>query len=130
MLLITQQPISWSFMKPLTSIILSIKGREWHFKLFTDRAFDKLHNPNGDENNAAMTCLNIHEVHFAKSDWCNTDIRHEICHVFYAMTNTSSAGHDPLQVEETLCEVFGQHGPEMITLADRVAERFHNYNKD
>lgn len=116
-------------MKPITSLTLSIKGRDWTFKLFTDRNFDKIHNPEGDENNAAMTCPSIYEVHFSKSFWCPVDIRHELGHVLYHMTQTSSAGHDTLQVEETFCEIIGHNTPEIMMWSDRVAEKFLNYNK-
>lgn len=116
-------------MKPLASIILLIKGREWTFKLFSDRAFNKLHNIEGNENNAAMTIPTMYEVHFAKSDWCMVDIRHELGHVLYAMTQTASASHDPDQVEETMCEIIGQNAPEIILWSDRIAERFFNYDK-
>ena len=123
-------PFLWSNMKPLTTILINVKGSDWTFKLFTDRAFNKLHNPTGEENNAAMTLLNIREVHFSKSDWCLVDLRHELVHVFYAMTHTSSSDHDPLQVEETIAEIIGQNYSEIGVISDKVAERFFNYNKD
>lgn len=116
-------------MKPLTSIVLSIKGRNWTFKLFTDKAFDKLHNPNG-EDNAGMTVFSQYEVHFPKSEWDTIDIRHEVLHIFKFMCNTGSATLDPDQTEELLCEIFGNNGIEMCLIADRVAERFLNYHKD
>ena len=116
-------------MKPLTSITINIKGREWCFKLFTDRAFDKLHNPN-DEGNAAMTLSNIYEVHFAKSEWDLVDIRHELGHVFANMSRTSSAELDALQTEELMCEIIAHHATEIILISDRIAERFLNYDKE
>ena len=115
-------------MKPLTSISLDIKGRSWCFKLFTDRAFDRLHNPN-DEGNAGMTLPNIYEVHFAKSEWDTVDIRHEIMHLLYHMSLTGSAEHDPSQVEETMCEITATHYHEIGLWSDRVTERFLNYHK-
>jgi hypothetical protein len=117
-------------MKPIFSITLLIKGRDWTFNLFTDKAFNKLHNPNGDENNAGMTLPYSYEVHFSKSAWCPVDIRHEIGHILYFMSLNGSSEHDAGQVEESMCEIIGHHAPEIIMWSDRVAERFLNYNKD
>lgn len=115
-------------MKPLANITLKIKGRDWKFLLLTDKTFDKIHNPNGEEN-AAMTLPNRFEVHFAKSCWSLVDIRHELTHCFYAMSDVNSSDLTPSQVEETMCSIFGTHGPEMLVIADRIAECFFNYNK-
>lgn len=115
-------------MKPLASIVLKIKGRNWTFLLLTDRAFNKLHNPEG-ESNAAMTLFTKYEVHFAKTDWSLVDIRHELGHCYYAMSQVGSSELTPSQVEETMCSIFGAHGPEMSLIADRIAECFFNYNK-
>lgn len=115
-------------MKHLTSITIPIKGRNWTFRLFTDKAFDKLYNPN-DEGNAGMTVFSQYEVHFPKSEWDVVDIRHEILHIYKFMCNTGSATLDVDQTEELLCEVFGNNALEMCMYADQVAERFLNYNK-
>lgn len=115
-------------MKPLASTTIKIKGREWKFLLLTDRQFDKIHNPEGQLNNA-MTISSRYEVHFPKSSWNIVDIRHELSHCFYTMSSVNSSELTPLQVEETMCSIFGAHGPEMMLIADRVAECFFNYNK-
>ena len=119
-------------MKILAQIDIKIKGRKWKFLLFTDRAFDKLHNSNEDESengNAAMTVVSKYEVHFPKSEWNIVDIRHELTHCFYAMAGVNSSELTVKQVEETLCEIVGKDGPEMMLIADRVAECFFNYKK-
>lgn len=120
-------------MKHLTELTIQIKGRQWSFRLFTDRTFDKLHNSNPDpedNHNAGMTVFSQYEVHFPKSEWDIVDIRHEILHVYKFMCNTGSATLDADQTEELLCEIFGNDGLEMCLFADRVAERFLNYNKE
>lgn len=116
-------------MKHLASIIIPIKGRNWSFRLFSDKTFDKLHNPNGEEN-AAMTIFSQYEVHLPKSEWDIVDIRHECCHIFKHMANTGSAELDASQTEELMCEIFGNHGLEICLIADQVAERFLNYHKE
>jgi hypothetical protein len=116
-------------MKALASIILDIKGRPWTFKLFTDKSFDKMHNPN-DEGNAAMTLASKYEVHFAKSEWDLVDIRHEVGHCFKTMSNTGSSELDAEQTEELMCEIIGHHCTEIILVSDKVAECFLNYHKE
>lgn len=117
-------------MKHLAIIHRNIKGRDWIFKLLSDRVFDKLHNPEGDEGNSGMTLFNRYEVHFAKSEWDLTDIRHEISHIYFYMSNTGSAELDASQTEETMCEIFGKHGLEICVLADTISECFLNYHKE
>jgi hypothetical protein len=115
-------------MKPLASINVSIKGRDWKVSLLTDRAFDKLHNPDG-ESNAAMTMAAQYEVHFSKNHWDIVNIRHELMHCFYAMAEVNSTDLTPLQVEETMCSIVGQNYAEIGLIADRIAECFFNYNR-
>jgi hypothetical protein len=112
-------------------IVLNIKGRDWTFRLMTDRNFDKLHNSNEnpeDNNNAAMTMPASYEIHFRKSDWCLKDIRHEIGHLLYSTSLVNSAKMQPDQVEETFCEIIGEHCSEIILWSDLVAERFFREN--
>lgn len=116
-------------MKHLAQIRKEIKGKTWHFKLLSDKVFNKIHNPN-DEGNTGMTVFSKYEVHFSKSEWDLVDIRHELFHVYFHMSNTGSAGLDSSQTEETMCEIFGNHALEMIMIADNIAECFLNYDKE
>jgi len=104
-------------------VTLNIKGRDWSFHLLTDRRFDKLHNEDGAVR-AAVTMPNQYTAHFKKSDWCIKDIRHELGHVLYSMTLTSTSDLTPDQVEETMCEIIAEHSPEIILWADMIAEKF------
>lgn len=113
-------------MKPLTSISLDIKGRSWCFKLFTDRAFNKLHNPD-DEGNAAMTIPGTREVHFRKSDFSGIAIKHEIGHILHFSTLSSSSELTADQTVEIMCELIGEHAEEIILWASQVIERFLNH---
>lgn len=112
-------------MKYVAKTVQTIKGREWSFYLLTDKVFEKLHNTEGEENNA-MTLPPKYEVHFSKSSWSIVDIRHELGHVFFAMTDTNSSNLDVGQVEETMCSIIGSSLPEIALVADRVAECFFN----
>ena len=115
-------------MKPLAQIEIPVKGRSWKFMLLTDRMYDKIHNSDGG-NSAAMTISTSYSVHFSKSFWDMENIRHELFHAFYAMAEVNSSALTPLQVEETMCSIYGSNGPEMNLIADRIAECFFNYNK-
>lgn len=119
-------------MKPLVSITLSIKGRPWTFKLFSDRVFDKIHNSDPDpekNNNGAMTVPIHHEVHFPKSEWSVLDIRHELGHVFKFECNTESSVLDADQTEELMCEIIGTHAQEICLLSDQIANKFLIYQR-
>lgn len=106
------------------TISLDIKGRTWTFILMADKKFDKLHNPDSESINVAMTVPSIYEIHFRKSNWDLITIRHEIFHVLYSMGLSGSAELTPAQVEEMAAEIVGHHGPEICLWTDRVAERF------
>jgi hypothetical protein len=106
------------------TISLDIKGRTWTFILMADKKFDKLHNPDIESINVAMTVPSIYEIHFRKSNWDLITIRHEIFHVLYSMGLSGSAELTPAQVEEMAAEIVGHHGPEICLWTDRVAERF------
>jgi len=107
----------------MASITISIKGRDWNFILLTDRRFDKLHNEDGGSR-AGMTSPNQYECHFRKSDWCISDIRHELGHALFHMSLTGSSDLTPDQTEETMCEIIAHHTPEIMLWSDRVAEKF------
>ena len=109
----------------MLTITIKIKGRPWNFTLITDRKFDKLHNED-DGGRTAVTLTNQYEVHFKKSEWCVKDIRHELGHVLYIMSLTGSVGLTPDQVEETMCEIIGEHCSEIVMWSDRIAEKFFN----
>lgn len=113
-------------MKYLAKTVQVIKGREWTFYLLSDKVFDKLHNPEGESNNA-MTLPPKYEVHFPKSSWNIIDIRHELGHCFFAMTETMSSNLDVEQVEETFCSIIGNNLPEIQLISDRIAECFFNH---
>ena len=112
-------------MKSISSIILSIRGREWTFMLLSDKQYDKLHNPDADlEITTAMTVPDQYEVHFRKSDLMFRDIKHELGHVFKHMTGTKSAELTVENVEELFCEIIADYSLEINVLAERIQERF------
>lgn len=105
------------------TVTLDIKGRSWTFILMSDAKFDKINNPEG-EAHTAMTVQRQYEVHFKKSEWTVIDIRHEIGHILYYMNQTDTADLKPDDVEEVMCQIIGHNAPEIVTWADRVAEKF------
>lgn len=105
------------------SIVIPIKGRDWTFTLLTDKAFDKLHNPNG-EGNTAMTMVNQYKTDFKKSDWCFVDIIHELGHVIYSLSPTRSANLTTGDVEEVMCDIYSSDYFEIGLIAGRISEKF------
>ena len=113
-------------MKPLTSIIIEIKGRPWVFKLLSDRAFDKLHNTE-ELRAAAMTIPHQYEVHFRKTDWTTICIKHEIFHCLHFASLVSSADLTVADTEELFCEIGAHHLEEILLWSNQVTEKFLNY---
>jgi hypothetical protein len=109
--------------KVIKEITLSIKGRDWSFKLLTDASFNKLHNYD-DGDRPAVTMPQQYEVHFRKSDWTVIDIRHELGHVYYAMSDNESADPTPGQVEEQMCTIIGNYLADIAYYLDRIVEKW------
>lgn len=107
----------------MSTITIEIKGRPWTFILMPDKRFDKLHNPEGDLA-TGMTMPNTYEVHFRKSDWCNVDIRHELGHVLFRMSEANAAELSPADVEEVMCEIYAKNYADIGVWSDRIAEKF------
>lgn len=104
-------------------IIVNIKGRDWTFILMSDKAFDKLNNADGGSR-AGVTLPNQYICQFRKSDWCLTDIIHEIGHILYHMSETATAGLTPDQVEETMCQLVAKNYFHIGLWASLIAEKF------
>jgi hypothetical protein len=103
------------------SITLNIRGRDWKFSLISPVKFDKLHN--GDDlKRTGVTIIPSYEVHF--KEWSVVDIRHEICHILYAMNRGETSDPTPDQVEETMCQLIAYHYSDIGVWVDRIAERF------
>lgn len=105
------------------TLVLNIKGRDWTFTLLTDKAFDKLHNPNA-EGNTAMTMTNQYRTEFRKSDWCVTDIIHELGHVVYSLSPTRSADLSSGDVEEIMCDIYSTDYFQIGVWTGLIAEKF------
>lgn len=110
-------------MKAGTSIILHVKGRDWTFTLVPDKTFDKHHNPNG-ELNTAMTSSSQYKVEFRKSDWCLSDIIHELGHVLKHMSHTGSVDMSTADMEELMCELYASNYADVGLWTSRIAEKF------
>jgi hypothetical protein len=108
----------------MKEISIPIKGRSWKFILMADRRFDKIHNIKEDDSNVAMTVPGTYEVHFRKSDWNISTIRHEILHVLYSASLVGSTDLSVSDVQEICAEIVGEHGLEICLWADQIAERF------
>lgn len=101
-------------------VIVNIKGKDWKYKLLSDKTYDKLH---GDTSNG-ITLPDECEVHIRKSTMNSNILRHESFHVFYFSSLVETADLTALQTEEIACEIFGEHGPEMMSICDYVLNKF------
>ena len=114
-------------MKHLTAMTINIKGRDWTFRLFSDKVFNKVYNPN-DEDNAAMTLQNKYEVHFRKGDWSPNTIKHELGHVLHFASLVGSSALSAEDSIELMCEIIGEHTEEILLWSNRIAENFLNHD--
>lgn len=101
-------------------VIVNIKGKDWKYILLSDRAYDKLH---GDTSNG-ITLPEECEVHVRKSALNTNILRHETSHIFHFSSLVETASLTALQTEEIMCEIFGEHGHEILGIADFVLNRF------
>jgi hypothetical protein len=113
--------------KAISQITLNIKGRDWTFKLLTDKQFNKLHNKE-DEGNTAMTIQSDYEVHFRKSDWSIATIRHELGHTLHMSSLVGSSDLTVSDTVELMCEIIGEHTDEIVLWSVRIAEKFINHS--
>jgi hypothetical protein len=98
----------------------SVKGIEWEFFSQTSNAYVRMHG----KDSAGITYPGDREVYFNKKYFTPDYVRHEIMHVFVASTSTSSMLKNADDAEELCAQVYGEHGPEMDLLVDKLLEFF------
>jgi hypothetical protein len=65
-----------------------------------------------------------YEVHFRRSDWTVKDVRHELGHVFFEMSDTTSSDLTADQTEEQMCQIIGNYWADIGFYADRIIEKW------
>lgn len=93
-----------------------IKGHEWSFHGQTNAAYVRKHG----SDSSAITYTKDREIYFNLSCMAPDYVRHELLHAYIASSSTNSSNLDADQVEELCCEIFGEFGPEIDLLADKI----------
>jgi hypothetical protein len=104
---------------------ISIRGKVWKVRIFTNAQFSERH----DDDAAAITVF-PREIHFRIGYLDLTTIIHELSHAYFEESHTSSADLKPYQVEELMCEVFGEFGAEIIKTAKKLKKFLKNKEGD
>src|SRR3954463_3468929 len=93
-----------------------IKGHDWTFFGQSNAAYTRKH---GSDSHA-ITYPNDREVYFNLSSIAPDYVRHEVFHAYVASSGTNSAYLTADQVEELSAEIYGEFGPSMDLLVDRI----------
>lgn len=97
-------------------LTVNIKGFEWKIHALTNSTYVRNH---GNDSNA-ITYYKDREIYFNLSSLAPEYVRHEILHAYIASSNVNSSGLTTDQMEELCCELYGEHGPEMDVLTDKI----------
>lgn len=108
-------------MKHNTHLTLNIKGRNWHFILYTDKQYDKkFKEDDSDDEDCATTDPAENTVYFRRSKFNLPTIRHELMHVVVFSSLVESSDLSRTQMEDLCCEIVGEHGLEICNWAEEI----------
>lgn len=98
----------------------SVKGIEWEFRCQTVAAYVRAHGADS----GGITYPHDKEVYINRSRLNPENVRHEVMHVFVESTSTASMVKSADDAEELCAQLYGEHGPEMDLLVDKILEFF------
>jgi hypothetical protein len=93
-----------------------IKGYEWTFYAQLNATYIRKH---GSDSHA-ITYTTEKEVFFNLNTLAPSYVRHEVFHAYVASCSTNSSNLDKDQMEELCAEIYGDHGPEIDVLVDKI----------
>lgn len=97
-----------------------IKDLAWKFYVQPQSSYVKDHGSDSD----AVTYPHDKECYFNKNRFLPSVVRHEMIHIYVASAGINSANLTADQMEETIAELYEQHGPEMQLLEDEILDFF------
>lgn len=98
------------------SFKLHIKGLEWTVYGQSNLQYIRAHG----KDSAAITYLTDREMYFNVNHFNSEFVRHELLHAYVASSGVTSSSLSADQIEELCCEIFGEHGVEMMGQADKI----------
>jgi hypothetical protein len=103
-------------MKKKAPLKEKIKGYEWTFHAQSNAAYVRKH---GSDSHA-ITYPVERDVYFNISTLAPSYVRHEVFHAYVTSCSFSSSHLDKDQMEELCAELYGDHGPDMDLLVDKI----------
>lgn len=93
----------------------SLLDIKWRAYIFTVKEYEKLI----DDSSAATTYFDSKQIVFKLDEFNHTTIRHELMHALIhgSVGSTTLDAHD---LEEVVCEQFGQHAPKLMRLSTKI----------
>lgn len=98
-----------------------IKDIQWTFKLMADRQFNSLHSE-GDYR--AITIPDSLEIHFRKSDFSLTVLRHELLHAYVHTCLISDNPEKEIDKEEICAKIWEMHLDQALILSNNIYKEF------
>lgn len=108
------------------NFILKIRGQDWTVKLLPIDSFYRIY----DEGIAALTNVETKEIIFNPEDLSLSTVIHELTHAYFSASHVISANLNPDQVEEVMCDVIGEFGPEIIRTGRKLTKYLKTLAKD
>lgn len=103
-------------MKKQKQLTVNIKGHDWLVVGMTSSAYVRKH---GNDSGAIMN-FQERKMFFNLSSVTPYYVRHEVLHAFVSSSSTASARLTVDQIEELCADLYGEHGPEMDVIADKI----------
>lgn len=107
-------------------IIIKIRGQDWVIKLYTAEAFYNKH----EDSVAALTNAAEKEILFNDEELSLATVIHELTHAYFAASHVISANLTPDQVEEVMCELIGELGPEIVRVGRKLTKHLKALAKE
>jgi hypothetical protein len=103
-------------MKKKTPMREFIMGKEWIIHGQSHASYARKHG----SDSAGITYPDDYELYFDLSRIRPYFVRHEVLHAFVSSSPHHAANLTAGQMEELIAQLYGEHGPEMHILVDKI----------
>lgn len=105
---------------------INIRGQDWTVRVIDAEVFSARY----DESTAAFTVSSTKEIVFSADELNLSTVIHELTHAYFSASHITSANLSPDQVEEVMCEVIGEFGPEIIRVGRKLLKSLKTIAKE
>lgn len=104
----------------MSKLKIKIKDVNWTTEILDDNIYIKQH----DDTSLGITDSDTKNIHFRKSAFSESLVRHELMHAYVSSCCVDSMSEmEPEDMEELCCEIIGMHGKQIMNLSARVFKR-------